>query len=98
MKGILLRQFDLSGKHAVITGGNSGIGNSIARTFAKNGACVHILDLVEERGKSVIQELEAEKYKATFHVCDVSKQKNVKTVFEIIAKNHPIDILSLIHI
>ena len=63
MKGISLRQFDLSGKHAVITGGNSGIGKSIARTFAENGACVHILDLVEEQGKSVIQELEAEKYK-----------------------------------
>ena len=93
MKGISLRQFDLSGKHAVITGGNSGIGNSIARTFAENGAYVHILDLLEEQGKSVIQKLEAEKYKVTFHVCDVSKQKNVKTVFEIIAKDHPIDIL-----
>jgi len=88
-----LRQFDLSGKHAVITGGNSGIGNSIARTLAENGACVHILDLVEEQGKSVIQALEAEKYKATFHICDVSKQKNVMTVFQIIAKDHPIDIL-----
>ncbi len=88
-----MRQFDFSGKHAVITGGNSGIGNSIARTLAENGACVHILDLVEEQGKSVIQAFEAEKYKATFHICDVSKQKNVMTVFQIIAKDHPIDIL-----
>ena len=88
-----MRQFDFSGKHAVITGGNSGIGNSIARTFAKNGAHVHILDLVEEQGKLVIQAFEAEKYKATFHICDVSKQKNVMTVFQIIAKDHPIDIL-----
>ena len=88
-----MRQFDFSGKHAVITGGNSGIGNSIARTLAKNGAHVHILDLVEEQGKSVIQAFEAEKYKATFHICDVSKQKNVMTVFQIIAKDHPIDIL-----
>ena len=88
-----MRQFDFSGKHAVITGGNSGIGNSIARTLAENGACVHILDLVEEQGKSVIQAFEAEKYKATFHICDVSKQKNVMTVFQIIAKDHPIDVL-----
>tara|TARA_B000000460_G_C21520202_1_gene395393 strand:+ start:887 stop:1681 length:795 start_codon:yes stop_codon:yes gene_type:complete len=93
LKGLSLRQFDFSGKHAVITGGNSGIGNSIARTLAENGACVHILDLVEEQGKSVIQAFEAEKYKATFHICDVSKQKNVMTVFQIIAKDHPIDIL-----
>ena len=88
-----MRQFDFSGKHAVITGGNSGIGNSIARILAKNGAHVHILDLVEEQGKSVIQAFEAEKYKATFHICDVSKQKNVMTVFQIIAKDHPIDVL-----
>ena len=88
-----MRQFDFSGKHAVITGGNSGIGNSIARILAKNGAHVHILDLVEEQGKSVIQAFEAEKYKATFHICDVSKQKNVMTVFQIIAKDHPVDIL-----
>ena len=88
-----MRQFDFSGKHAVITGGNSGIGNSIARILAKNGAHVHILDLVEEQGKSVIQAFEAEEYKATFHICDVSKQKNVMTVFQIIAKDHPIDIL-----
>ena len=40
-----MSQFSLSGKHSVVTGGSSGIGYSIAKTFSENGAHVHILDL-----------------------------------------------------
>ena len=86
-----MSQFNLSGKHAVVTGGCSGIGNSIARTFVENKAYVHILDLDENQGQSVIESLGSDK--ASFHFCDVSDQAKVHNVFQSIAKDHPVDIL-----
>src|SRR6476469_6087786 len=69
--------FSLKGKYAVITGGGSGIGKAISILFAKQGATVHIIEM-NQFGK------------AFSHACDVSKQKEVKRVFEQIGK---IDIL-----
>ena len=86
-----MRQFNLSGKHAVVTGGCSGIGNSIARTFVENEAYVHILDLNENQEQSVIGSLGSDK--ASFHFCDVSDQAKVQNVFQSIVKDHPVDIL-----
>ena len=37
-------KFSLQNKGVVITGGGSGIGKAIAKTFAERGADVHILD------------------------------------------------------
>ncbi|HEY3743371.1 MAG TPA: SDR family NAD(P)-dependent oxidoreductase [Bryobacteraceae bacterium] len=37
-------QIDLTGKHAIITGGSSGIGAAIAQTLASSGATIHIID------------------------------------------------------
>jgi NAD(P)-dependent dehydrogenase (short-subunit alcohol dehydrogenase family) len=37
--------FDLSGKTAIVTGGASGLGLSIAEALAKNGAHVALFDL-----------------------------------------------------
>ena len=47
--------FDLSGKHAFITGGASGIGLLVARPFSQAGARVVIADLQD--GKAVAEEL-----------------------------------------
>ena len=41
-------KFSLEGKHAIITGGGSGIGRAISTTFAEQGATVHILELSTE--------------------------------------------------
>ncbi|WP_439557903.1 SDR family NAD(P)-dependent oxidoreductase, partial [Dyadobacter sp.] len=52
--------FDLSGKTALVTGGASGIGLAISRTFAKQGATVHILELNIDLAKQVASELVAD--------------------------------------
>ena len=50
--------FDLKGQIAVITGGAQGIGEGIARRLSAAGARIAILDLGEEKAKSVAQEIE----------------------------------------
>jgi NAD(P)-dependent dehydrogenase (short-subunit alcohol dehydrogenase family) len=40
----------LQGKVGIVTGGGSGIGEAVARSFADAGATVVVADLDEERG------------------------------------------------
>lgn len=85
--------FRLDNKNALITGGASGIGLSISKAFAKQGANVHILELNAENGQKAVAELADLGYKVTAHVVDVSKQKDVIAVVEQIAATEKIDIL-----
>ena len=50
--------FDLGGRVAVVTGGNGGIGRSIAIGFAQAGAAVAILARNEEKNQRVMGELQ----------------------------------------
>lgn len=72
--------FDLTSQSAVVTGGGSGIGKSIAAVFAQQGAHVHILELDEESGQSTRTEIEQAGGKATLHLCDMAKQTEVTSV------------------
>jgi 2-dehydro-3-deoxy-D-gluconate 5-dehydrogenase len=49
--------FDLSGRVAVVTGGNGGIGRSIALGLARAGAAVAVLARNEEKNHRVLAEL-----------------------------------------
>jgi 2-deoxy-D-gluconate 3-dehydrogenase len=51
--------FDLSGRVAVITGGNRGIGRSIALGMARAGAAIAVLSRNEARNSQVLAELRA---------------------------------------
>ena len=51
--------FNLSGNIAVITGGNGGIGRSIAIGLAEAGASVAIFGRNEEKNKKTLAELKA---------------------------------------
>ena len=54
-----INPFDLSGRVAVVTGGNGGIGRGIALGLAQAGAAVAILARNEEKNQRVMGELEA---------------------------------------
>jgi 2-deoxy-D-gluconate 3-dehydrogenase len=51
--------FDLTGRVAIVTGGNGGIGRSIALGLARAGAAVAVLARNEERNGQVLEELKA---------------------------------------
>jgi len=82
--------FSLENRIAVITGGGSGIGRAIAALFAKQGAIVHIIEINTLNASDIIEEISTSGGSAQAYSCDVSKQEEVKAVFEKIGK---VDIL-----
>ena len=85
--------FELNGKVALVTGGASGIGLAISKTFAKQGAQVHILELNIELAQQVAEEIVNEGGKAYAHVVDISRQADVVKVIDEIAAGQKINIL-----
>lgn len=72
----------LEGKVAIITGGNSGIGESTAHLFAKQGAKVVIMARREEQGLKVQEAILSEGGEATYISCDVMDRKLVDSAVE----------------
>jgi 2-keto-3-deoxy-L-fuconate dehydrogenase len=85
--------FELTGKKALVTGGASGIGLAISKTFAKQGAHVHILELNIDLANQVVNEITTEGGSAEAHAVDISKQADVVNIVNSIATSGAIDIL-----
>ncbi len=62
----------LENKVALITGGASGMGASMARIFAREGAKVAVADMLEEEGQQVAAEITQANGAAIFHKLDVT--------------------------
>jgi NAD(P)-dependent dehydrogenase (short-subunit alcohol dehydrogenase family) len=69
--------FDLTGRVAVVTGGNGGIGLGLARALAQAGASVAIWGTNEEKNAKALAELESEGHVARAYRCDVSDEEQV---------------------
>lgn len=74
--------YNLANKVAVITGGGSGIGKSIALLFAKHRASVIIIDLQVFAAEELMKEIESQGGKAKAFACDVSDLQIVNEVFD----------------
>src|SRR5688500_18437859 len=74
--------FNLAGKTAVITGGGSGIGRSISKLFAQQGATVFILELNSEAATQTLQDITEQGGQADSFACNVSNQEEVFAVFD----------------
>lgn len=75
------KQFDLSGKVALITGGNSGIGLGMARGLADSGADVCIWGTNKEKNNLAEKALAGPKNKVVALQCDVSDEEQVENAF-----------------
>jgi NAD(P)-dependent dehydrogenase (short-subunit alcohol dehydrogenase family) len=67
----------LAGRAALITGAADGIGQGMARRFAKEGAAVLVADFDTGKGQETARELEALGACAAFYPCDVTRKDNV---------------------
>src|SRR5882757_5261389 len=70
--------FDLSGRVAVITGGNGGIGLGIAQALATAGCNVSIWGRNAEKNKAAAASMASLPGKAATQICDVSDPASVK--------------------
>jgi NAD(P)-dependent dehydrogenase (short-subunit alcohol dehydrogenase family) len=72
----------LDGKCALITGAGSGIGEAMARRFAREGARVAVADFDETAGRRVAGEISASGGEALFVRVDVSVAAQVERMIE----------------
>jgi len=74
--------FDLTGRVAVVTGGNGGIGRGIALGLAGAGASVAIFGRNEEKNRKVLAELEAIGARALALKVDVTDRAGLEPAME----------------
>jgi NAD(P)-dependent dehydrogenase (short-subunit alcohol dehydrogenase family) len=88
---------DLSGRLAVVTGANSGLGFGLARRLAMAGADVVMAIRNRAKGEAAIDKLRADvpDAKLTIKHLDLSSLKSVAVLGdELVAEGRPVDVLS----
>ncbi len=78
--------FDLSGKVAIVTGGNGGIGLGMARGLAEAGADIAVVGRNEAKSTAAAAELRACGVKAIAVTADVTDKADVAAMVERVAK------------
>lgn len=82
----LARYGSLQGKRVFVTGGGSGIGESIVAAFAEQGATLAFVDIATEPSLALCERLAAEGYgKPVFRQCDIRDISDLQEVMRSVA-------------
>jgi NAD(P)-dependent dehydrogenase (short-subunit alcohol dehydrogenase family) len=76
------KAFDLTGRVALITGGNGGIGLGLAEAVAAAGADVCIWGTNKEKSAAALEKLKAYGTRVAAFQCNVADEKQVESVFQ----------------
>ena len=82
-----MKMFDLSGKTAVVTGGNGGIGLAMARGMAEAGANIVVAGRNEEKNAKAVSDLTDTGASATSFVLDVTDETACTEMMEFAIKS-----------
>jgi 2-dehydro-3-deoxy-D-gluconate 5-dehydrogenase len=80
--------FDLTGKVAVVTGGNGGIGLGMARGLAKSGATVVLAGRNAAKSSQAVADLKVQGFAADAIEADVSDEHQVARLFQQVMLRH----------
>ncbi|HLP73833.1 MAG TPA: SDR family NAD(P)-dependent oxidoreductase, partial [Bacteroidales bacterium] len=69
-------------KVVIVTGASSGIGEAVAREFAKNGSKVVLAARSDEKLAAITREIKALGYDAMYVRTDVSKEEDCRNLVE----------------
>jgi len=81
-----MKLFDLTGKVAIVTGGNGGIGLGMARGLAQAGAAVAVAGRQAGKSASAVKELEALGARAMAVEVDVRKEASCRAMVQAVAE------------
>src|SRR5436309_1906002 len=86
--------FDLTGRVAIVTGGNGGIGRGIALGLAEAGAAVAVFGRNDEKNQRVLSELKALGVPSMAVVVDMTNRAGLEPALNKVATQlGPVDIL-----
>jgi 2-deoxy-D-gluconate 3-dehydrogenase len=83
-----MKLFDLSGRVAVITGGNGGIGLGMAKGMAGAGATIVVAGRDTDKNAAAVKELQSAGGKASAIPVDVLQEASCRNLIEVTLKAH----------
>lgn len=85
---------NVKGKTIVITGGAGGLGSTMSKLLAANGAVIYIFDLDTNKGEETVQEILSSGGKASFKKVDLVKENDWKAAMEeVLEESGRMDVL-----